>query len=212
MREIVVILFANAIARSRYFSSAYLVFPIGRKLTIFSPSLISATSRGRGTFSICVYQRSTSSVNASISFSRLLATGLMVGIVGGIGHAGAQRIDGGVDLALLAAGRDPRRHFPDVGLGLEMIAAVAQDRHAPDQVPGQQFLDRVGDVGARHAERVGDVLGGHRRLGEIEQAVDLADRAVDAPLVAHVAPMQDEALDGGGEFLLGGCFCHDRNI
>jgi hypothetical protein len=24
--------------------------------------------------------------------------------------------------------------------------------------------------------------------------------------------MQDEALDGGGEFLLSGYFCHDRNI
>src|SRR5882757_7849643 len=31
------------------------------------------------TFSICMYQRSTSSVNSSISLSRLLATGLMVG-------------------------------------------------------------------------------------------------------------------------------------
>jgi hypothetical protein len=41
--------------------------------------LISATSRGRGTLSICVYQRSTSSVKASISFSRFAATGLMVG-------------------------------------------------------------------------------------------------------------------------------------
>jgi len=56
------------------------------------------------------------------------------------------------------------------------------------------------------------VLGGHRRFGQIEQPVDLADRAVDTPPVAHVAPMQDEALDGGGEFLLSGYFCHNRNI
>ena len=202
---------ADAIERSCLLAPIWL-FPIGRKLTIFSPSLISATSLGRGTLSICMYQRSTSSVKASISFSRLLATGLMVGIVGRIGDAGAQRVDRGVDLALLAAGGDPRRHFPDVGLGLEMIAAVAEDRHPPDQVPGQQFLDRIGDVGARHAERLGDVLGGHRRLGEIEQAVDLADRAVDAPLVPHVAPVQDEPLDGGREFLFAGYFCHDRNI
>jgi len=93
-----------------------------------------------------------------------------------------------------------------------MVAAVAQDRHPPDQVPGEQLLERIGDVRARHAERVGDVLRRHRRLGEIEQPVNLADRAIDAPLVPHVAPMQDEALDGGGKFLLSGYFCHNRNI
>src|SRR5256886_15788110 len=76
-----VILFANAMVRSSFSPPvfpAYLDFP-GKKLTIFSPSLISAISRGRGTLSICEYQRSTSSVNASISFSRLLATGLTAG-------------------------------------------------------------------------------------------------------------------------------------
>src|SRR4029078_11055751 len=57
----------------------YLDFPAGRKLTIFSPSLISATSLGRGTLSICMYQRSTSSVKDSIPFSRWLGPGLMVG-------------------------------------------------------------------------------------------------------------------------------------
>ena len=93
-----------------------------------------------------------------------------------------------------------------------MIAAVAEDRHPADQIPGQQLLDGVGDVGPRHAERLGDILRGHRRLGEIKQAVDLADGAVDAPLVPHVAPVQDEPLDRGGEFLLVGCFCHNRNI
>ena len=206
-----VLLSCDAIARSCRLRP-YLDFPTGRKLTIFSPSLISATSRGRGTLSICMYQRSTSSVKRQHLLQPLARDRADGRIVGRIGDAGAQRVDGGVDLAFLAAGGDPRRHFPDVGLGLEMIAAVAEDRHAPDQVPGQQFLDRIGDVGARHAERLGDVVGGHRRLGEIQQAMDLADRAVDAPLVAHVAPVQDEPFDGGGEFLLGGYFCHDRNI
>ena len=43
--------------------------------------------------------------------------------------------------------------------------------------------------------------------------MDLADRAIDAPLSAHVAPMQDEPFDGFGE-LCGFVrnFCHDRNI
>jgi hypothetical protein len=121
-------------------------------------------------------------VKASISFSRLLATGLIVA------------------------------SSADVGLGLEMIAPVAEDRHAADQIPGEQLLDRVGDVGARHAERLGDVLRCHRPLGEIEQSMDLADGAVDTPLIPHVAPVQDEALDGGGQFLFTGCFCHNRNI
>src|SRR4051812_43877806 len=72
-----VILSADAMLPSS--TLRYLLFPVGRKLTIFSPSLISAISRGRGTDSICVYQRSTSSVNASISFRRLPATGLIEG-------------------------------------------------------------------------------------------------------------------------------------
>jgi hypothetical protein len=42
--------------------------------------------------------------------------------------------------------------------------------------------------------------------------MDLADRAIDAPLVSHVTPMQDEPFDGCGEFPFGGYFCHDRNI
>ena len=100
-----------------------------------------------------------------------------------------------------------------IGLGLEMLAPVALDRDAPDQVPGHQLADRVGDVRAREAERRGDLLGGQRPLREVEQRVDLADRAVDAPLPAHVAPMQDEALDGVGELCgFSVYFCHDRNI
>jgi hypothetical protein len=71
---------------------------------------------------------------------------------------------------------------------------------------------RIGDIGPRHTQRVGDVIGGHWRFGEIQQAVDLADRAVDAPLVAHVAPLQDKPLDRRGQFLLTCYFCHNRNI
>src|ERR1700710_375163 len=76
----------------------YLDFPTGRKLTIFSPSLINATRRGRGTLSICTYQRSTNSVKASISFSRLLATGLMAGSSGASATQAGRALTGGGDL------------------------------------------------------------------------------------------------------------------
>ena len=63
------------------------------------------------------------------------------------------------------------------------------------------------------AERVGDLVGGERPLRQVEQRVDLADRAVDAPLPAHLAPMQHEALQRDREgFPVVGNFCHDRNI
>src|SRR5262249_34440290 len=48
---------------------------------------------------------------------------------------------------------------------------------------------------------------------QIKQCMNLADRAVDAPLPAHVAPMQHEAFGGVREL---SCFfsnfCHNRNI
>src|SRR5713226_18782 len=131
----------------------YLDFPAGKKLTIFSPSLIRAINLGRGTVSICAYQRSTSSVKSSISFSRLLATGLMAG------SSAASKTQARSASTAGSISRSLRR------------AAIAEDRHPPDQIPGQQLLDRIGDVGSRHAERLGDILGRHRRLGEIEQAV-----------------------------------------
>src|SRR5262249_31694227 len=81
-----------------------------------------------------------------------------------------------------------------------------------DQVPGLQLLDRGRHVGARQPEQVGDLLRGQRPLGPIEQRVDLADRAIDAPLVARVAPLPAEALGcprpGSGSVRK---FCHDRN-
>ena len=70
----------------------------------------------------------------------------------------------------------------------------------------------IGDVGARHGEPGGNVVGGQRRLAEVEQRVDLRDRAVDAPRGPHLAPVHDEALDRRWQGLCYGNFCHDRNI
>src|SRR5262249_45703411 len=95
----------------------------------------------------------------------------------------------------------------------EVLAPVALDRHPADQVPGHQLLDRSRDVRAGEPERGSDLLGGQWALRDIEQRMDLADRAVDAPLSAHVAPMQDEALDRAGQIYRFFCnFGHDRNI
>ncbi len=110
-------------------------------------------TRPRQSFSICSYQRSTSSVKPSISFSRLLATGLMAGSSAASDtQARSAAIVGSISRSLRPAA-DLRRDLPDVGLRLEGIAPVAEDRHPADQPPGQQFLDRVGDVGMRHARR-----------------------------------------------------------
>src|SRR5262249_49524191 len=92
------------------------------------------------------------------------------------------------------------------------LAAVALDRHAPDQVPGDQLLERIGDIRASEPERCGDVLGGERPFRRVEQCVGLADRAGDAPLAAHLAPVQDESAEGERKPGLFVNFCHDRNI
>jgi hypothetical protein len=76
-----------------------------------------------------------------------------------------------------------------------MIAPITHDRYTPDQIPSQQLLDRVGNVGTSHAQFLGDIVRGEGILRQIEQAVNLAHRSVDAPLIAHVAPMQDEPFD-----------------
>src|SRR5262249_23102010 len=131
----------------------------------------------------------------------------------GIGHACPERLDRGVDLAFLADRGDSHGDFPDVGFGLEMLAPVTLDGHAPDEIPCHELPDRGRNVRSREPEHGGDVLGRARPFREIKQRMNLAYRAVDAPLPAHVAPMQHEALGRAGE--LNGLFrnfCHYRNI
>ena len=64
----------------------------------------------------------------------------------------------------------------------------------PDDAPALQLAQAGADVGARHAERRGDLLGVERLRREEQQRVDLRHRAVDAPPRAHLAPVEDELL------------------
>ena len=50
-----------------------------------------------------------------------------------------------------------------------------------------------------------DVFGGHRLAGDVEQRMDLRDRAVNAPHLAHFAPMHDDPLDRGRQFFVYVC-------
>ncbi len=110
--------------------------------------------------------------------------------------ATAQHRDDGIDLACLAADRDARDDLPDVGLGFEVVAPVAAYGHTANKVPRQELFERVRHVGARNGKRFGNTLGRHGRAGEIKQRVDLRDRSIDAPYPAHVAPFENEVLDG----------------
>src|SRR5262249_30215054 len=114
--------------------------------------------------------------------------------------------------AFLATAGDAGKDLPDVGLRLVMLAPVPFDRNPSDQVPGQKLFDRVGDVRTCETELVCDGLRSERTLRQIEQGMDLAHRAVHPPMPAHIAPLQDELLDGDRHFRLCGYFCHDRNI
>ena len=92
-----------------------------------------------------------------------------------VGRARFQCSHRRIDLALLAAGGDAHEHFPQVDLGLEVVAPVVAHWHPPDQVPSLQFLDRIGDIGPRHPQGLRDVIGGERAGAEIEQRMDLGD-------------------------------------
>jgi hypothetical protein len=89
------------------------------------------------------------------------------------------------------------RRFPQVAFGHEMVAPVALDMDAADDGIGLQFLERGRHVGAGEPQRLDDRLGIDGLFGEIEQRMDLRDRAVDAPMRAHFAPMENEGLGVG---------------
>src|SRR5262249_24553346 len=147
-----------------------------------------------------------------------LRYGINLAVGCGRGLAGPQRGDGGIDLALFAAGGDARKNFPRIGFSFEMVTPISPDRHPPNQVPRLQFLDRVGDVRTRQSEPVGDLFGRNGALAQVQQRVDLGDRAIDAPLAAHITPLQHELLDGRRQlpraeaFIRFRNFCHDRNF
>ncbi len=80
-----------------------------------------------------------------------------------------------------------------------MIAAVAGDVDDLDDSPVLQLAQAVADVGAGDAQSVANFLRVERFFGGEEQGVDLRDGAVDAPLLPHLAPMEDEVLEEGSE-------------
>src|SRR5262249_36477513 len=55
------------------------------------------------------------------------------------------------------------------------------------------------DVGTRNRERAGYQVGGKRLGGQIKQGGHLGYGAIDAPLGAHLAPMQDELFFHRGQ-------------
>lgn len=111
----------------------------------------------------------------------------------------AQEREGGVDLPLAALLGEDADDLPDVLGGGEVLAPVAGEVLELHEAPVLQLLETHGDVGAGEAEEGDDLVGVERTLGEEEERVDLADRAVDAPAGAHLAEVQDEGGGGGGE-------------
>jgi hypothetical protein len=89
--------------------------------------------------------------------------------------------------------------------GGEVVAPVVRYVLRDREVPGLQFAQAHRDVGAGDAERLGDLLGVQRLGRDVEQGVDLPDGAVDAPSRAHLAEMEHEGLDEGGQVHRGSC-------
>jgi hypothetical protein len=140
--------------------------------------------------------------------------GVLLGRAGalGFGEAFADDLDRGVEFPLFALLDNDAEEFPDIFDGLEVLAAVAEDRRDADDAPAEKFAEAGGDIGAGDAKSVRDLFGGDGAVGEIEESVDLGDGAVDAPASAHLAPMKDEALGDGREVRWASFFhfCYDR--
>ena len=80
------------------------------------------------------------------------------------------------------------------------VATVADDVHPSDDPPGDQLSDAGRDVGPAHAQQLADLAGVERLRRHEQQGVDLGHRPVDAPGLAHLAPVEHELLRSGSEF------------
>ena len=100
---------------------------------------------------------------------------------------------------------DGEEECPDVGGGLEEVAAVAHAAVGLDEVPILQLFEAGADVGAGDGEGLCDFLSGEGFGREVEEGVDLGDGAVYAPAGTHFSPMEDELAGGVGE-------CHVSSI
>ena len=112
-----------------------------------------------------------------------------------------QKGDGGVHLAALAFGHDDTKGFHDVFQSLEPVASVADDVDTPNDAPGDQLAQAGRDVGSAHVEQRADFFGIEWRRGDKQERMYLGHRAVDAPGLAHLAPVKHELLCGW-------CECH----
>ena len=186
----------------------------GRKFSTLAPSLIAVAICGFGTASICAYQRSIISMKPSMSLSRARAVGADARRRARRRpcRPSAPRAAGSISRSLRPAAM--RRNISQMS-----VSASKWSRRSPRigtrriRFQPSSSLIELETLERASAERVGDLVGGERPLGKIEQRVDLADRAVDAPLPAHLAPVQHEALQREREgFPVVGNFCHDRNI
>lgn len=103
-------------------------------------------------------------------------------------------LDEGIDLAFFAFAGDGFEHGGDVGLGEEVLLAVAAFVDACDDAPVLEGSEGHGGVAARDAEAGHDVVGAEWEPGDVEEGVDLGHGARDAPGGAHLAPGGDEAV------------------
>src|ERR1700678_3691882 len=116
----------------------------------------------------------------------------------GFDGAAAEHGEGGGDLAFDALLDDGEEERPDVGGGVEEVAAVTDAVVDLDEVPVLEFLEACADVRARDGECFGDIFCGEGFGREIEERVNLGDGAIDAPTGTHLPPVQNELLGGVG--------------
>src|SRR5579862_2837925 len=118
-------------------------------------------------------------------------------VLRGVVEALAQQPHRGIELALLALVHDDPEHLPHVLHALEVIALIAEDVGELDDAPALQLFEAGADIRPRDAERLDDVVSVEGMWRDVQEGVHLGDAAADAPLRAHLAPVQDEPLLDG---------------
>src|SRR5687767_1307455 len=107
------------------------------------------------------------------------------------GEQGDRRID----LASLALCSDAHQQFPEIGLGDEVVAAIAGNMCALDDAIALQLLQPCRNVRACKPQALAYLLRMEWPIGQVEQSMNLRDRPIDAPIASHFPPVEDESFD-----------------
>jgi hypothetical protein len=115
---------------------------------------------------------------------------------------GSERLVRGADPAQLALAKHPRDHLPDAGLGLEVLAALADHPGLLDDLPVRELVDQHRHRAGRQPEALAEIGGRERMILEVEHRPHPAHVAAEAPRLHQrtdrIGDLEHGGIDGHG--------------